>query len=109
MHAVEDTELCSPLLWIRALESDTEVASFAPKAAGVRIVVAERAAGELASLARNPDRGAAVVIIESGVRGFELLCARLRAMSPRPRVIVVYPKTRVFSNARLLPDLASGF
>jgi hypothetical protein len=109
MRIVESPEPPFVLLWIRAAQSDTEVASFAPRTGGVRIIGPERAPDSLALLARDPERACAVVVIESGVQGFEALCERLSAMSPAPRVIVVYPKTRVLSAANRLPDMAAGY
>jgi hypothetical protein len=95
------------LLWIRAIESDTEIAAFAPVSAGIRILGADRATDALSALARDPDRATATVVVESGVSGFESLCERLAAMSPPPRVIVVYPRTRVFHSASRLLDVAA--
>ncbi|MBI2215324.1 MAG: hypothetical protein HYU52_16865 [Acidobacteria bacterium] len=108
IQLVEASGLGAPLLWIQAAESDTEIAAFTSRAGGIRVVGPERADGELAALAHHPDRAAAVVVVESGVRGFEHVCERLSAMSPAPRVIVVYPKTRVLSSTRRLPQLARG-
>lgn len=102
-----DDQSFPQLLWIRATDGDTEIAAFAPVSAGIRILGAERASEALSTLARDPDRAAAVVVVESGVRGFESLCERLAAMSPPPRLIVVYPRTRAFHSANRLLDVAA--
>lgn len=96
----------SALLWIRSRESETDLAAFPARGGGVRILDPDTAHEAIAALARDPERDHAVVVLESGVRGFELLCARLSAINPPPRVVIIYPKTRVLRSAIRMPDFA---
>lgn len=96
----------SALLWIRSPESETDLAAFPARGGGVRILGPDTAPDAIAALARDPERSQAVVVVESGVRGFELLCARLSAMNPAPRVVIICPKTRVLPTAVRMPDFA---
>lgn len=96
----------SALLWIRSPESETDLAAFPARGGGVRILDPDSAPEAITALARDPERNHAVVVLESGVRGFELLCARLSAINPAPRVVIIYPKTRVLRSAIGMPDFA---
>lgn len=106
MRSKEDSDVLAPVLWIRATESDIELAAFAPRSGGVRMLDAATAPDSLVALARDPERARAVVIVESGVRGFDALCERLSAMAPAPRVVIVYPRMRVLRCASRMPDMA---
>lgn len=96
----------SALLWIRSPESETDLAAFPARGGGFRILDPDTAPEAIAALARDPERNDAVVVLESGVRGFEHLCARLSAISPAPRVVIIYPKTHVLQNSVRMPDFA---